>query len=227
MSPWSRCASPVKQQDSLHVFVVSRLLLANSYVAQATMESMQCCPSYSTRHPRVASRYVWLNLFSSAFAFPSSGISPGSSGGLQRFFMWHGICVVCSKSLEWTQGLFCANFGRIATECVPCRRMWCPKCYTSSPLVMFHIAQREGEGIDPTGVNNDKDRMTSVWHQQSRDKNAFKRARKGDDIMVQFECDWCIFGKNYKRSPDPRHASDTSHGLHLMRHVGCILEQSK
>ena len=26
--------------------------------------------------------------------------------------------------------------------------------------------------------------------------------------MVQFECDWCVFGKIYKRSPDPANATD-------------------
>jgi hypothetical protein len=135
-----------------------------------------------------------LNLFSSVFAFLSLGSNRGSSVELPRCFTWRGIYVVCSKSLEWTQGLFCANFGRIATECVPCRRMWCPGCYTSSLLVMFHIAQREGEGIDPTGNGHDEDRMTSVWRRKQRDKNAIKRARKGDDLMVQFECDWCVFG---------------------------------
>jgi hypothetical protein len=99
-------------------------------------------------------------------------------------------------------------FTSIATECVPCRRMWCPGCYASSLLVTFHIAHREGEGIDPMGTDSNEDWMISVWRRKPRDKNTFKRARKGDELMVQFECDWCVFGKNCKLSPDPRHPSD-------------------
>jgi hypothetical protein len=60
---------------------------------------------------------------------------------------------------------------------------------------MFHIAKREGEGIDPTGTNNDEDRMTSAWRRKLRDQWVFKKVRRGDDLMVEFECDWCVFSK--------------------------------
>jgi hypothetical protein len=52
----------------------------------------------------------------------------------------------------------------------PCRWMWCPGYYTSSLLVIFHIAQIEDEVIDPTGNINDKVQMTLVWHQKPRDQ---------------------------------------------------------
>ena len=75
-------------------------------------------------------------------------------------------------------------------------------CYTSSPRVMFHIARREGEAIDPTGSEDDEDWMTSVWRQKKRDVDAFKKARRGDDLMVQFEYNWCVFVKLKKKRPD-------------------------
>jgi hypothetical protein len=88
------------------------------------------------------------------------------------------------------------------------RRMWCPGCYIPSLLVTFHIATREGEVTDPTGNKDHEDRMTSVWRQKPRDQNAFKKARKGDNLMVQFECDWCVFGKLNGCLPDPTNVTD-------------------
>jgi hypothetical protein len=44
--------------------------------------------------------------------------------------------------------------------------------------------------------------MTSVWRRKKRNKDAFKVARRGDDLMVQFECDWCVFKKLRGKIPD-------------------------
>ena len=108
------------------------------------------------------------------------------------------------------QDLFCANFGRAVIGCTPCKRMWCPGCHTSSPRVWFHIARRQGEAIDLTvGSEDNKDQMTLVWRRKKRDADAFKKARRGDDLMVyQFECDWCVFLKLKKKLPDLTIATD-------------------
>ena len=50
--------------------------------------------------------------------------------------------------------------------------------------------------------------MTSVWRRKKRDVDAFKKARRGDDLMVQFECDWCVFAKLKKKLPDLTIATD-------------------
>jgi hypothetical protein len=56
------------------------------------------------------------------------------------------------------------------------------------------MAQREGDGINPTGDNNNhNNRMSSVWRLKKRKANAFKFARKGDDLLGQFECDFVSF----------------------------------
>jgi hypothetical protein len=77
-----------------------------------------------------------------------------------------------------------------------------------SEAVTFHIAQREGEAINPTGSDDDEDRMNSVWRRKKRNLDAFKKARQGDDLMVQFECNWCVFGKLKRRSPKPASPTD-------------------
>jgi hypothetical protein len=62
--------------------------------------------------------------------------------------------------------------------------------------------------MDPSGDQDDEDRMASIWRQKPRDKNKFKRGRKGDHLMVQFECDFCIFAKLKERPPVMENATD-------------------
>ena len=50
--------------------------------------------------------------------------------------------------------------------------------------------------------------MNSLWRRKKRKLDDFKVARRGDDLMVQFECDWCVFGKLKKRGPDPTQPKD-------------------
>ncbi len=50
--------------------------------------------------------------------------------------------------------------------------------------------------------------MNSVWRRKKRNLDAFKKARRGDDLMVQFECDWCVFGKLKKRRPNSTSPTD-------------------
>jgi hypothetical protein len=50
--------------------------------------------------------------------------------------------------------------------------------------------------------------MTSVWRRKKRNQNAFKEARRGDDLMVQFECDWCVFRKLKGKLPDQTSPQD-------------------
>jgi hypothetical protein len=46
--------------------------------------------------------------------------------------------------------------------------------------------------------------MTSSWGRKKRSQDKFKIGRQGDALMVQFECDWCIFGKMRNKRPDPK-----------------------
>ena len=121
---------------------------------------------------------------------------------------WVGNCKECGSQKTWTQGLFCANFGNSLGNSRPCRSVWCPGCYSSDPNLKFHTAIREGEGLDPTGQIDDEDRMESVWRTKQSDRFEFAQARRGDHLMVQFECDGCIFFKLRKRLPISGNAQD-------------------
>lgn len=54
---------------------------------------------------------------------------------------------------------------------------------------------------DDKGENDDEDRIQSGWKVKEGDDFKFHRARDGDDLLVAFECDVCIFSKLYKRLP--------------------------
>jgi hypothetical protein len=54
----------------------------------------------------------------------------------------------------------------------------------------------------------DDDRLRSGWIVKRVDNRRFCVARDGDDLLVSFECDWCIFGKVYQRLPNPQIEDD-------------------
>lgn len=83
--------------------------------------------------------------------------------------------------------------------------MWCGKCYSSDETVDFHIADLN----DSNGEGDDGDRISSGWKVRKGDQLRFQCARAGDDLMVQFECDVCVFSKLFKRLPGTS-ALDTS-----------------
>jgi hypothetical protein len=57
-------------------------------------------------------------------------------------------------------------------------------------------------------VQGDEDRLTSGWSIRKRDSNRFSTARNGDDLLVSFECDVCIFRKLFARDSDPQNTRD-------------------
>jgi hypothetical protein len=111
---------------------------------------------------------------------------------------------VCSKLLTWTQGIFCANFGARVWNSDTCQNAWCGGCYTSNRTTKFHIAD---EANIPT-LPNDEDRLVSGWRKRKGDVNRFETARNGDDLLVSFECDICIFRKLYNRDASPQFSKD-------------------
>ena len=75
--------------------------------------------------------------------------------------------------------------------------MWCGKCYTSNSNIAFHVASDEQF---PTEAG-DEDRLISGWSTRLTDRCKFQTARDGDDLLVSFECDYCVFYKLYNRDP--------------------------
>ena len=68
---------------------------------------------------------------------------------------------------------------------------------------MFHTFQREGSGED------DADRLANVWRKKQKHLHAFHRARRGDHLMTQFECDLCVFRKLKRMEPDRKNETHT------------------
>ena len=86
-----------------------------------------------------------------------------------------------------------------------CRRMWCGVCYNSPATPKFHVAVLN----DNNGETDDEDRIKSGWKARKGDNLKFHTARDGDDLLVSFECDFCIFSKLYRRLSYEMEGSDT------------------
>ena len=53
-----------------------------------------------------------------------------------------------------------------------------------------------------TQDEEDADRLVSGWTNKPEEKTRFKCGRDGDDLLVSFECDTCMFGKlSYRARP--------------------------
>ena len=82
--------------------------------------------------------------------------------------------------------------------------MWCGSCYASADEPDFFVAH----GDNPRVGSGDEDRLLSGWAPRKSEDSRFSRARDGDDLLVSFECDFCIFGKLFDHKPDPSNAKD-------------------
>ena len=89
--------------------------------------------------------------------------------------------------------------------------MWCGSCYTSESSLKFHVADEQ----NLYGEEEDEDRLEEGWKPKPSDHRKYSEARDGDDLMISFECDFCVFGKLTRRVPDLGRSSD----VELM---GCI-----
>jgi hypothetical protein len=65
---------------------------------------------------------------------------------------------------------------------------------------------------------DDGTRLVTGWKAKKSDVGRYRSARDGDDLMVAFECDFCIFEKVYERPPDLTSASDRL-GMGCIRRV--------
>jgi hypothetical protein len=63
-----------------------------------------------------------------------------------------------------------------------------------SPLPDFHIVMAS----EATGERGDEDRIESGWTSRKSEERKFVSARDGEDLLVPFECDSCIYSKLYR-----------------------------
>jgi hypothetical protein len=82
--------------------------------------------------------------------------------------------------VKGTQGLFCANFGFSRGDWTDCRQTWCPGCYRYESKPKFWI-------LEPQDADGE------VWYAKDKDKDRYMVARKGDNLLVGFQCDLCLF----------------------------------
>lgn len=71
--------------------------------------------------------------------------------------------------------------------------------------MLFFVATGD---LPQVGID-DEDRLLSGWIPRKSDVGKYAQARDGDDLMVSFECDLCVFGKLYGRPPSPVSTTDT------------------
>ena len=69
--------------------------------------------------------------------------------------------------------------------------------------------QKRGQSNRPDGVSRRQglDEDAGLASKEKR-RQCFKRARWGDDLMVQFEYDWCLFTQLKNKLPDPTITTD-------------------
>ena len=110
---------------------------------------------------------------------------------------------MCAKTLTWTQGVFCAKFYRSRRGFPACHHAACRKCYTSDPMVTFHVHhhQHAGAELHP----RDLERLMTAWGKNHCQPNNYLEARQGENLMIPFECNLCTFWQ--VKNQNPRHQS--------------------
>jgi hypothetical protein len=118
-----------------------------------------------------------------------------------------GNCKSCGKKLEWTQGIFCANFSSKCGPWSACRSAWCGKCYTSENELGFHITENPENYPD---LEHEL-AMDAKWQRKQKTrKELYLVARRGYHLMILFECDLFIFSKLRDQSaPDLTNSIDS------------------
>ena len=68
----------------------------------------------------------------------------------------------------------------------------------------FHVADPENLFVE----EGDEDRLLSGWKVKESDRSRYSEARDGDDLLVPFECDFCVFckvtGRSFSRGIDSK-----------------------
>ena len=74
-------------------------------------------------------------------------------------------------------------------------------------------------GDQPRADDDDEDRLLSGWKPRKSDVGRFTSARNGDDLLVPFECDVCVFMKLFQREPDIEGNPKDSFAMGCIRRV--------
>eukprot|EP00978_Attheya_sp_CCMP212_P013320 scaffold33445_cov54-Attheya_sp.AAC.2 len=123
--------------------------------------------------------------------------SPTSTGSTHCWIDFEGLCCkkTCRSFLHTNEGIFCANFLSKRGPFAPCKGAWCGRSYTP-------------RGDKPFPVQADYDKDGDIILEPGR-KTKFLEGRKGDHLMVPFQCDECHFRNITGRNPTSWKASDS------------------
>jgi hypothetical protein len=130
-----------------------------------------------------------LNLFSYLFAYLTYHTGPTSTESIHSWIDFEGLCckTTCQRFLRANEGIFCANSLSKRGPFAPCKGAWCGPCYGPRGSKPFLIrAQYDDNGdiiVEPGG------------------EIKFLEGRKGDHLMVPFQCDQCHFRNLTGRDP--------------------------
>ena len=95
-----------------------------------------------------------------------------------------------------------------------CQNMRCGDCYRPKDEPKFFVATSDHDKASA----GDEDRLVSGWAPKKTEKNRFRRGRDGDDLLVSFERDFCVFGKLFDH--EPQYDSDKdSYALACIRRI--------
>ena len=102
---------------------------------------------------------------------------------------FEGLCckTTCRRFLRANEGIFCANYLSKRGLFAPCKSAWCGPCYGprgSKPFLIRAQYDDDGDIIEEPGR-----------------KIKFLEGRKGDHLMVPFQCDQCHFRNITGRDP--------------------------
>ena len=135
-----------------------------------------------------------MNLFCSDFVCPISAFIPTHLKAPRSCSHYTGDCLVCTRTITWTKGIFCMNFCHSLGKFNPCRGAWCGNCYSSSNKIeFFHQTDPRWDSNDPS--------ILRKWKQKEKKKADFDFARDGDHLLTPFQCDLCVFRRINNRDP--------------------------
>lgn len=89
--------------------------------------------------------------------------------------------------IQTWDGVFCRNFSNSSEDYKRCTRTWCGACYEVEDRTLFYVLNLKDE--------------ESGWRDTTGDTRCV-RARNGDHLLSQFECEFCWFEKCFQRRPD-------------------------
>ena len=93
------------------------------------------------------------------------------------------------------------------------------KCYTLERCPEFQISDEENLYV----ADGDENRLLAGWKPKPCDFRKYSEARDGDDLMILFECNFCVFCKVTGRLVDINNQHKDRHLMGCIRRLSWML----